>query len=78
MIAMTIFVFLLAPVSYTFAQMEGLEQNIEIEESTTEEIETEISEIVKPSISPISILVSLIGMSLFLSLGYILIKRFNL
>jgi len=74
MIAMTIFVFLLVPVSYTFAQVENLDQKIEIERNSTEEIQ----DIAQPSISPILILLSMIGIGLFLSLGYILIKRFNL
>ncbi len=78
MIAITIFFLFSFSISYSHAQIEDPDQFVEIEETTTEEIDTDISVITQPSVSPLLIIVSLIGISLFISLGYNLIKRFNL
>ena len=74
LIAITILTFLSIQTPFTYAQVEDSNQLIEMEEGTTEDIE----EVVQPSVSPILIIISLIGIGLFLFLGYTLIKRFNL
>jgi hypothetical protein len=63
---------------YTYAQ----EESTDLVESTQQEvIESEpvqTENITSPTVSPFSILFSFIAIALFLSLGYTLIKRFNL
>ncbi|PKN02775.1 hypothetical protein CVU76_01960 [Candidatus Dojkabacteria bacterium HGW-Dojkabacteria-1] len=78
MIAITIFFLFSFPLSQSYAQIEDSDQFVEIEERTTEEVDADIPVVTQPSVSPVLIILSLIGIGLFLSLGYNLIKRFNL
>ena len=78
LIAITILTFFSIPIDLTYAQIEDSNQFMEIEERNVQEIESEIENVPQIYTSPFLIILSLIGIGLFLSLGYNLIKRFNL
>lgn len=73
-----LFLLLFFALGNTYAQEESNDVVEITQEENTESESVDVPEITSPTISPFSILFSFVAITLFLSLGYTLIKRFNL